>query len=456
MAVSAQRLVGRTATDLAEAVRAGAVSPVETVREHLDQIEALDDRLGAFVRVRREAALAEAERVASRQDLSELPLAGVPMAIKDNLAVAGEPTRFGCALTPETPAAEDHEIVRRLRDAGAVVVGATRLPELGVWGSGEDPWGVARNPWNLALSPGGSSAGSAAAVATAMVPAAHGNDGMGSIRIPAACCGLFGIKPGAGVVPPSPRPADWRGLVENGPLATTVEDAAAVLSVMAASPELATVRPAPRMRVAVSVKVPLAGVRLDPEIRAAVEETGRLLSDAGHHVVRTDPPYSQRAANAIVAWFAAATADQTKDLDERRLEPRQRNHARAGRTFERLGMVRPRDRERFKAEAARFFSGFDLLVTPMMTRVPIEANGWRRRSWLANVWAQARWVPFCGPWNFAQFPGASIPARMHSSGVPIGVQLVAPAGGESRLLSVAKQLEEARPWPRHAPLAGLA
>ena len=173
------------------------------------------------------------------------------------------------------------------------------------------------------------------------------------------------------------------------------------------------------------------------------------------NVSRADPPYSQSAANAIVAWFCAATADETKDLDEQKLEARQRRHAQIGRTLEKLGRVKQKDRDRWKHRCGEFFSKFDVLVTPVMTKQPIAAAGWMDRSWKANFWSNARWVPFCGAWNFAQYPGASVPAGMHSSGTPLSVQLVGPGGSEALLLSVAKQLEQARPWPRHAPLSGV-
>jgi amidase len=450
------KLVGRTAGEIADAVRTGAATPGDVVRAHLEQIDALNDRVGAFLRVRRELALAEADAVAARPDLAELPLAGVPIAIKDNVQVEGEPTRFGCPQTSMEPAARDHEVVRRLRAAGAIVVGKTRLPELGVWGTTEDVWGVARNPWDLDRTPGGSSGGSAAAVSSAMVPVAHGNDGLGSIRIPSACCGLFGIKPGVGLVPSGVGISSWRGLAENGPLATTVADAALVLSVMAADPSLARVEPpAGKLRFAVSTRVPLPGVKVDPEMLAALDSTAKALAAEGHEVTRADPPISQSAANAIVAWFCAATADETKGLDESKLEPRQRHHAQLGRLLERLGRVRQQDRDRFRHRAGEFFSRFDVLMTPVTTSRPLVAAGWPDRSWRANFWQNAKWAPFASPWNFAQYPGAAVPAGMHSTGTPMSVQLVAPNGGEALLLSVGMQLEQARPWARHAPLAGV-
>jgi amidase len=201
--------------------------------------------------------------------------------------------------------------------------------------------------------------------------------------------------------------------------------------------------------------VPLPGVRVDPEIRRAVVDAGLALREAGHDISRADPPYSQATANAVVAWFTAATADETETLDESRLEPRQRRHAQIGRTMQRLGRVRERDRDRWKEQAARFFSSRDVLLTPVMTAMPPAAAGWRDRSWLANFSANARWVPFPGAWNFAQYPSATVPVARHSNGLPIGVQLVAPPGGEALLLSLAQQLQSLRPWPRHAPLAGL-
>ena len=448
--------VGRTVREIAAAVQAGSVTPQEMTREHLEQIDRYQARVGAFVRVRHERAGVEAEQVAARNDLAALPLAGVPIAVKDNIPVRGEPTRYGTTLTPDTPAAADHEVVRRLRAAGAVVVGITRMPELGVWGTSEDANGVARNPWNLLRTPGGSSGGSAAAVAAAMVPAAHGNDGLGSIRIPAACCGLVGLKPGADVVPADIGRTSWRGLTENGPLATTVEDVALLLAVMAGRPELAHVSPPGHpLRIAVSLKVPLPGVRIDPEITKALTDAADALRRAGHTITWADPPYSQATANAVVAWFAAAGADETAGLDETRLEPRQRRHAQVGRTLERLGRVRESDRDRWKQQVAGFFTGHDLLITPVMTTLPPLAAGWRDRSWLSNLWGNARWAPYPSAWNFAQYPAAAVPVARHSTGMPIGVQLVAPPGGEALLLSVAQQVQSLRPWPRHAPLAGL-
>jgi amidase len=275
-----------TAVETVAAVRAGTTTARAATEAALARIAAVEGLLGAFQVVRGEKALAEADALDGRRDLAELPLAGLPVAVKDNLPVAGEPMRDGSAGSDPAPQEHDHEVVRRLRAAGAVVVGTTRVPELCVFGATDSVFGVTRNPWDPSRTSGGSSGGSAAAVAGGTVAVASGNDGMGSIRIPAACCGLFGIKPGHGVVPADLGNGSWFGMAENGPLATTVADAALVLSVLAGRPELADVgQPATPLRIAVSTRSPVVGTRVDPAYVDAALRTGDALSGAGHTVV---------------------------------------------------------------------------------------------------------------------------------------------------------------------------
>ncbi|HXF71567.1 MAG TPA: amidase family protein, partial [Actinomycetota bacterium] len=445
--------VGRSAAELAALVRSGEADPVEVVREHLEQISRLEPAVGAFRVVRAERALAEAEAIRGREDLPSLPLAGVPIAVKDNVSVAGEAARQGSEATSGEPAAEDEELVRRLRAAGAVIVGVTRMPEFGLWGTTDGPWGVTRNPWDPTRTAGGSSGGSAAAVAAAMVPAAQGNDGLGSIRIPAACCGVVGIKPGAGVVPAGPGLSAWAGFTENGALATTVGDVALLLSAMSGREDLRDPEPPARpLRVAVSIRPPLAGVRVDPEVRRAVLGLADVLVGAGHRVELADPPYAARFARVIVARWIAAPDAAIPAVDPARLEPRTRRHARIGRALGRL--LRPpteADREAWRARLAPFFRAHDVLLTPVLSGPPLPALPWHRRGWLPNVLANARRSPFAAPWNLAGYPALALPAGRHPTGTPIGAQLVAAAGGEGLLLSLARQGEELRPWPRHAP-----
>jgi amidase len=439
----------RTAAD----VRSGAASARAVAEQALERIEQRDAELGAFQEVRAFAALREADAVDRREDRAELPLAGVPVAIKDNVPVAGEPMRCGSQGNDPEPRTDDHEVVRRLRAAGAVVVGITRVPELCVFGDTDSAFGVTRNPWDRSRTPGGSSGGAAAAVAAGMVPVAHGNDGMGSIRIPAACCGLVGIKPGFGVVP-AELGGGWFDMAENGPLATTVEDCALVLSVFAGRPELATVGEPGTLRLAVSTKAPLAGTPVDRHWAAAARETGVLLREAGHVVRDADPPYGQRLVGAgMVRWTAGAELDARALADRTKLEARTRRHAALGRLALRAGLPREAGRERWRRTAERFFAGHDVLVTPTLAQPPLKAIAWSQRGWLANVWADSHYAPFAAPWNVAGWPAMAVPAGLHPDGLPLSVQLVARPGGEALLLAVAAQLERLRPWQRTAPLA---
>src|ERR1019366_3189335 len=229
--------------------------------------------------------------VARGTDLAPRPLPDVRIAMKDNVPVAGEPIRNGSPLSPDGPQPADHPVVARLKAAGAIVVGITRVPELCFFAATDSAFGITHNPWDLDRTPGGSSGGPGGAVAAGMGPVAHGADGLGSIRIPAACCGLVGIKPGSGVVPAHLGPNDWYGMAENGLLAPSVAARASVLSVMADNPQLAEVRDPDRsLRIGVSTKPPVIGVRPDIEHLRAVVRTVRMLEAAGHHVERVDPP----------------------------------------------------------------------------------------------------------------------------------------------------------------------
>ena len=294
--LTAGRIVGLPATELATRVRSGELTAVEVVRAHLAHIDAVEPRLSAFRVVRREAALAEAHAVDTALTRFAMPLAGVPVAVKDNVAVAGEVCTDGSAARTGPPETRDAEVVRRLRRAGAVVVGITRVPELCLYGSTDGPGTVTRNPWDTARSPAGSSGGSAAAVASGAVPLAHGNDGMGSLRLPAAACGLVTLKPGRGVVPGGIGADDWSGMAVNGALATTVADLAVAHAVLAGEEPTPLEAPGRPLRIAVSTRSPVPGTRADGPARAAVDTVVAALTAAGHTVVRRDPPITPGAA----------------------------------------------------------------------------------------------------------------------------------------------------------------
>src|SRR6266511_314878 len=269
-------LVGRTAIELAAAVREGRASPQDVVEAHLEWIESLDRSIHAFQVVRPDGVREEARALASRVDLRELPLAGVPVAIKDNLEMAGYATRSGTLASPDEPAASDDELVRRLRRAGAIPLGKTTVPELCLWPFTETAaFGATRNPWNLDHTPGGSSGGGGAAVAAAMAALALGSDGGGSIRIPASCCGLVGMKPGSDVVPAAAGHSTWVGMSEYGPLGTTVADVALMLDVLAGTQTYRAVAPpSGSLRIAASSASPAIGVKVHPEVERAFQAKG--------------------------------------------------------------------------------------------------------------------------------------------------------------------------------------
>ncbi|WP_330461099.1 amidase family protein [Streptomyces sp. NBC_00820] len=456
---------GRTAAEIAAAVREKRVTPREVVAEHLARIERLDGRVGAFRVVRAEAALAEADELTARADLASLPLAGVPVAVKDNLSVRGESLRNGSAATPDTPAAEDHVTVARLRAAGAVVIGLTNVPELCVFGTTEGVHGTARNPWDTSRTAGGSSGGSAAAVAAGMVPLALGNDGMGSLRIPAANCGLVTLKAGHGVVPAGIGNGDWFGMSENGPLATTVEDLRLMLSVIADTefvrrevPEQTeqaeqTERRAAR-RIAVSLRSPLAGVSVSKPYTAAVRQAAGLLAGAGHRVRKADPPYPLSLGLTSLRHWTAGTAVDAEGLDPARLARRTRVHAAVGRRFVR-GVRAGDHRERLRARLTPFFAEHDILLTPALARRSPESAPWHERGWLRNVLANTAYSPFTPPWNLTGWPAMAVPFGTLPSGAPCAVQLVGRPGTEADLLELAEELERLHPWQRTAPQAGL-
>ncbi|MBV7694488.1 amidase [Streptomyces sp. TRM70350] len=443
--------VGRTAVEIAAAVQEKRVTPREVVAGHLARIQQLDGRIGAFRAVRAERALAEADEVGARDDLAELPLAGVPVAVKDNLAVRGESTRIGSAATPDVPAEQDHVTVARLRSAGAVVVGLTNVPELCVFGTTEGVHGTARNPWDTTRTAGGSSGGSAAAVAAGMVPIALGNDGMGSLRIPAANCGVVTIKPGRGVVPAGISDGDWFGMSENGPLATTVEDARLMLSVLAGTDVVVRQDAPATRRVAVSLRSPIAGVTVGKPYTTAAREAAGLLIKGGHQVRRADPPYPATLSFASLAHWTAGTCVDAQGLDVRLLARRTRVHAAVGRRFVRTVRTGTA-REELRRRLEPFFAEYDVLLTPALARRSPKAGPWHERGWLRNVAANTTYSPMTPPWNLTGWPAMAVPFGTLPSGAPCAVQLVGRPGSEAELLELAGQLESARPWRRTAPL----
>jgi amidase len=452
---------------LAAMVRAGEVHPRELVELCLRRIEALDPRLNAFRTVMSEAALHEA---AAREGHEGL-LAGVPVAIKDEHAVAGQILTRG-SRTHGPPEPADSEIVRRLRAAGAIPIGITNVPELTIW-----PWtaseahGVTRNPWDPAHTPGGSSGGSAAAVAAGLVPAATAADGGGSIRIPAACCGLVGMKPTRGRVSLAPAREGWFGLTVNGALARTVADSALLLdAIHGATPTdaepappfsgryvEAAARPPRRLRIALSAKIPSGLLaRVSNDQRAAWERTGTLLGDLGHELVQRDPAYGLASLEFTQTWLRAVYEETLRVPEPERLERLTKQLAGAGRL-----LVPPGRRDKLLARrghtAARIlalWNDVDVLVTPGLACTAIRAEGGLGQPAPLAIDRAGRFMPFCPAFNITGQPAIMIPAGFGADGLPLSVQLVGRPGAESLLYALAGQIETARPWAdRPPPLA---
>jgi amidase len=272
------------------------------------------------------------------------------------------------------------------------------------------------------------------------------------VGLPAPCCGLGGLRPGDGAVPAPAGAERWFGMSEHGMLATTVADAATGFAVLSGAPPEKLTEPS-RLRVAVSLRSPVAGVWPDAANRGAVSAAGRLLAAAGHDTVRADPTYpTWLAMRGLATWFACAyKVAEEAGLDPATLQPRTRRHVAIGRSAWQRGLVRDSDRQRWREQCEANFASYDLLLTPALAAAPPRARQWSQRSWQANLLANARYAPYGAPWNLAGLPAIVVPVGLRPDGLPLGAQLVGPPGAERLLLAVAGQLEQAAPWPRHAP-----
>ncbi len=452
--------------DAAEVVRrvvAREVTSLEVVEACLERIAERDPALNAFSLVLADEARAEARARDEALAAGEEPglLHGLPVAVKEELDVAGCVTTFGGAANT-TPVTEDGEVVRRLRAAGAVVIGKTRMPEFGQWPFTESRAGsTTRNPWDPSRTPGGSSGGTAVAVASGMVPVGIGGDGGGSIRIPSACCGLFGLKPERGRTSTAPADQLWWALGTAGPLARTVLDSALVYDAIrgnaptdrftAPEPptsfvEAARAEPVP-LRIGWSTKPVSPTVRPHPAHVEAVQETARLLAELGHDVREVDPRYPDPTA-AFVPQFFAGVRDEADAVEHRdRLEPRTREVCRLG-SWVRPPVVRwaLAAGEKVAAKADRVFADVDVLLTPAIAHRP-RTVGALDRGGAATLAARSMpMIAYSALWNVTGHPAAAVPAGVGDDGLPLSVQLVGRRNEETTLLRLSAELERARPW----------
>jgi amidase len=453
--------------EMARLVKAKEVHPRELVELCLRRIEQLNPRLNAFRTTMPDEALAAAD--AAAQSPHDGPLSGVPIGVKDDLPVAGQAMTWG-SRSYGPPALEDAEAVTRLRAAGAIPIGITNVPELMIW-----PWtatkanGVTRNPWDLSRTTGGSSGGTAAAVAAGMVPAATGSDGGGSIRIPAACCGLVGMKPTRGRVSTQPATEGWIGLSVYGALARTVRDSALMLDAMhgavaadADRPpapsgtflEAADRPPERRLRIAVSRKIPPGLIaRVSSDQRLAWERMGRLVGELGHDIVERDPEYRLASLEFTQNFLRGIYEDFTKIPDPSLTERTTRQMAATGRA-----LVPPSRRDKLRAQRARtterilrLWDEVDVLLTPGLATTAIAAEGGFDKPAPLAFDKAARFTPFTPLFNLTGQPAIAIPAGIGSDGLPLSVQLVGRPGAEELLYSLAGQIEGAQPWAHRRP-----
>ena len=457
-----------TLTDLLYQLASGAVTSDTLVRRSLQAINASQSTLNAFRVVLTGSALAEAAEADRRRAAGDkAPLLGIPIAIKDDVDIAGVPTAFGTEGRVR-PATQDSEVVRRLRAAGAVIVGKTNTSELGQWPFTSGPgFGYTRNPWSRRHTPGGSSGGSAAAVAAGLVTAAIGSDGAGSIRIPAAWTHLVGIKPQRGRISTWPLPEAANGLAVNGVLARTVADAALVLDAASGNVEGDAHQPPPLtasdhvsiapgpLTVALSTRFPFTGLpaTLHPEIRAATHETARRLELLGHQVVTGNPDYGVRLMWDFLARSSVGLCDWERTLgDEIEWDPRTRANLRLGHLLGKPVLRNARRHE--KADARRVGSIFDIVdvvLAPTTAQPPPLVDSFDNLGSYQTDRGMVAACPVTWPWNLLGWPSINVPAGFTSAGLPIGVQLMGPANSEGMLISLAAALEAACDWSAKQP-----
>jgi len=455
-----------SALDLVELYRTKALSPVEAATALLARADALQPKLNAFCVIDRTGALAAA-RAAEQRWLGGAPLGpldGVPVTIKDLVLMRGFPTRRGSRMIDPVPDVEDGPAVARLREAGAVILGKTTTPEFGWKAIGDSPLtGITRNPWDLGRTPGGSSAGAAAACAAGIAPLHVGSDGAGSIRIPSAFTGIFGIKATFGRVPaypPSPM-----GLLSNvGPMTRTVRDAALMLNMLARPDHRDPYSLPPERRVyldgiddgvrgwRIAYSPDLGYARVDPEIAACCAEAARRFAALGAHVEEVGGVFPSPREALLTLWAAGSARALAGFAEEKRALADPGLLAVAARG-ERISAVEyvgaDLARTALGQQMAEFHQQYDLLLTPMMPVPALPVGQDLNDPATEENWVD--WSPFSYPFNMTRQPAATVPCGLTTGGLPIGLQIVAPLYAEDRVLRAARAFEQTQP-ERRPPL----
>jgi amidase len=462
------------ATAQADLVRRKEVKPIELVNAAIERIERLNPTINAVITPMYDLAVKTASG-----PLPDGPFSGVPFLLKDLIAAyGGVRFTFGSALLRDFVIDHDSELVARHKRAGLIVLGKTNLPEVGILPTTEPhAFGPTRNPWNTAHSSGGSSGGSAAAVASGMVPMAHGTDGGGSIRIPASCCGVFALKPTRGRNPLGPDTGEaMGGLVMEHALTRSVRDSAALLDATSgpdlgdpywapppARPFLQEVGADPgKLRIALSFEPP-TGTPVHPDCVAAVREAAKLCADLGHHVEEAAPAINaEQITQAFMAVFTAGateTADAMALLSGRTLTEDQVEPL----TWAVCQMARGQNApsyllahtvlHRIGRDVARFMVDYDVWLTPTLAEPPLPLGTLEStpENPLAGLMRSASYVPYTPICNITGQPAMSVPLYWNSDGLPIGTHFMGRFGDEATLFRLAAQLEKARPWAERRP-----
>jgi amidase len=470
-------LLFRAAGELAALVRSGQLGARELVSTSLERIDELQPQINAFTHVAYESAMATAAEIRAGDPR---PFAGVPIAIKDNRPVRGMPLTMCSDLYGDYVPGHDAFVVRRLRAAGFVIVGKTALPEMGILPTTESRRNApTHNPWALERTPGGSSGGAAAAVAAGMVPIANGNDGGGSTRIPAACCGLVGLKPARGRISTGPDSGQSFFSVD-GVLSRTVAETAEVLDLLEGyEPGDANWAPPPagsyaelsqrqpgRMRIGLALNSPLEGVSLDPVSEQAVRDAGRLLESLGHQLEEIEPPWSgldllpdfMRTFGPMVSTGVMIGGRIAgREPTEADVEPLTWTMWRRARSLDTMAYLSAQGRlESVARSIVTFLQSYDAVVLPTLAQRPVPLgtiDGNQPDPWESQRRA-GHFTPYTAIVNITGQPAISLPLYHGEDGLPTAIQLVGPPAREDVLLSLSTQLERAQPWAdRRPPLA---
>ena len=485
---------------LAELVRTKQVTPGELVEEAISRIEVHNPKINAVI-----CKMYDQARAAAKGDLPDGPFKGVPFLLKDLLVTyAGVPTSSGNRLLKDIPMSHDSESVRRFKAAGLIILGKTNTPEFGLVPYTEpEAFGPTRNPWDLSRTPGGSSGGSAAAVAARLVPMAHGNDGGGSIRIPASCCGVLGLKPSRGRVPTGPDWGEiWRGFAIDHVLTRSVRDSAAMLDAIAGADIGAPYSAPPqvhsflrelntepgRLRVAFTAH-PLMGHAVHDDCKKGLEATVRLLQQLGHEVIEATPKID---VEAFAIAFLTIIAAETRAEIEQAAEFAKHRPALAdfdvstyavGMIGQALGAADYAKAARYLQtagrEIGRFFEQYDVLLTPTLSQPPVPIGALQPSSreqtliklvgslnahWLLKALGVIKpiatqtfdFIPYTPPFNVTGQPAMSVPLYWNEAGLPVGMQFAGRFGDEATLFRLAGQIERAQPWFDRAPAGFVA